>query len=313
MMKDKDVAVVVANRAQNREDRTPEARPKDALVAWRDMADRVTELAVVQAAVRLLIDKQVDARTCFDNIDGQLCRNANYAKTVFRLVGGRFEYVKDNGGKPLVQKHSFEDHEGPYYVYEAFGKYILPTGDYVEASGMWSSRDRFFGVKAGEFRDVSEVNERFIRQAALTECFKKCVFTAMGYGHLTEDEAAKQGIAKAGSGYEHKTGRQAGSSAKDAPETADRRAEIERVCVDLLGAGYTRSGFALPATPEKVLETLTANPEKDWGGWRSFRAIKETQLGRILKAARSELEAIGPAPEAGDDDEPEAGSADLPW
>jgi hypothetical protein len=164
----------------------------------------------------------------------------------------------------------------------------------VEQSGMFSSRDKFLGKADGEYKPVDEVDERSVRQAAQTECFKKCIFTALGYGALTEEEAKKAGIkTTSGHTFDAAKGKQGGSS-DTSQGSKDARAEIEVICKRLFDAGYQPEGAPNIQKPEDILQHVTANPAKKWPGWNSFRAIKETQLERILEEMRKiDAEALG--------------------
>jgi hypothetical protein len=254
-------------------------------VNWSHLASRIDGIAKDQAAVRTAIDRHVDS-SCFDIVDGTACRNKNYAMVVFRLVGGSFEYTKDSRtGAPLVAKEQFTDDDGDYYTYTAYGRYILPDGSYKECSGMFSSRDKLFGKKDGAFRAMSDVNERFVRQAALTECFKKGVLEALGYGDLSVEEAKKAGAKLDTSrGYQHKSGRDGGST--DTAESGDVRANIERICRDMVKSGYEFNKTTYDR-PEDYLKAITANPGRNWEGWKSFRNIKDTQLEKIFQQMES--------------------------
>jgi hypothetical protein len=259
-----------------------EARRPTSLASWKQIESSLSETIKVQTKIRALIDREVNPATCFSNVSGTMCRTHDYAKTVFRIVGGTFEWLKDNTGTPIVKRFTYQDDQGDYYVYEAYGRYILPTGDVVEASGAFSSRDKFFGRKGGELKDLADVDERSVRQAAQTECFKKAIFAALGYGKLSDEDAAKIGVdTSKTSGYQHKSGSKGGST--DSPEESELRGDIEKLCRKLLEMGYEHPGEPVPQKAEDVLQAVTANKEKDWGGWKSFKAIKSTQLGRIRK------------------------------
>jgi hypothetical protein len=252
---------------------------------WAGMAKRIDVVAQAQAAVRLAIDRHVTP-DCYDTVDGVVCRNKNYAKLVFRLIGGSFRYIKSpQTGEPLIVKNEYEDGEGKYYTWTSYGEYELPNGDLLECSGLFSSRDKFFGkipkAQGGGFKDASEVDERNVRQAAMTECFKKGVLGALGYSDLSADEAAKAGIkTDAKRSFNHNAGSKGGDT--DTPEQRSDRGAIERLCIDLLGAGF-HVGSMKFNQPVEILKALTASndPKSNWKGWNNFGFIKVDQLGRI--------------------------------
>ena len=226
--------------------------------------------------IHRVIDRQVTP-DCYEVMDGQVCRNINYARLIHRLVGGTFSFLKDDHGKPLIIKTNYDDAAGPYYVYEAFGRYELPNGEVMEASGMFSSRDKFLGRAGGEFKDQQDVDERSVREAAQTECFKKCIFAALGYPkHSTEADLKAAGVdtARAASFQHGAAGSRGGST--DGKDEAQQRSEVRQMCVDLLNANWQKQGQPPPQTPEEVLQQIT-HSEK-FGGWRSFEKISKAGL-----------------------------------
>ena len=220
------------------------------------------------------IDKQVNPEVDFDKFDGTIRRNINYAKKVFRIVGGSWSWLKDDQGRPMVVRLDYEDSQGKYYVYEASGCYTLPNGESIEGTGMFSSRDKFFGRKSGEFKPVEDVDERSVRQAAQTECFKKCIFTALGYGEATEAELAKCGVNTgdtSGHDFERRKGNQGGNT--DSDEQGDKRAEIKRMCVDMYNVAFQPDDADAFGKPEDVLKYLTKSKNGKFSGWDSFEKI----------------------------------------
>jgi len=258
-------------------------------------------------AIQAFIDRKVDPETDFDAFTEYdksakkdvtiVRRNHSYAKKVFGVVGRSFEWLKDPQGRPLVEKHIYKDDEGEYYVYEAYGRYTLPGGQTFEGSGMFSSRDKFFGTVAGEFKPVSEVNERSIRQAAQTECFKKCIFTALGYGEASEADMQKKGVDTAKTGKQtFGKGTQGGNT--DDGEAKDKRDEIKTMCIDLQFRGVKDEDDNEIQSPEEVLTYLTKSAkEGGFTGWRSFEKISARGLEPSYKQVKACYESMSKAKE----------------
>ena len=45
-----------------------------------------------------------------------------------------------------------------------------------------------------------------------------------------------------------------------------------------MAAGWKKPDGTLPTSSEDVLQAVTANPDRGWGGWRSFKNITEKSL-----------------------------------
>jgi len=166
--------------------------------------------------------------------------------------------------------------------YEAYGRYTPPfgSGDVVEASGMFSSRDKFFGQVNESFKPMSEVNEQDVRQAAQTECFKKCIFLALGLGKLSEEELKKLGVdTSKADGYKGSTGGKQGGST-DSEEDQVMRDEIQRMCTDLWKQGVKNPETEKPyGNATDVLKSLTkSDKENGFPGWKGFKSISAKGL-----------------------------------
>lgn len=242
------------------------------------------EVAVAQRVelldrIKSLIDQRVDAG-CFDRFednDGKIKvrRNKNYADIVGATIGATFRYLKDERGHPLFTRINYQDDEGPYYVYECFGVASLPGMVEIECSGAASSRDKF--LSRGQRLSVSEVDERFVRQMAATECRKKGILSLLGLsGDGTEGEMSRVGKdARGFAGNKFQAGAQGGKT--DDGAQADMRGDIKRMCQGLLAAGWHKEGSAEPTTIDAVCQQITENPPK-FGGWRVIDRISEKGL-----------------------------------
>jgi len=234
--------------------------------------------------------KYIDPQVDLVMIEGNPAKTSNFAHKLYRIVGGTFEYVKDVQGHPMVSRMDHSDNEGAYYVYEAFGRYQAPYGDggWFEASGAWSSRQKFFGRVDGSFKPVEQVDEQNVRQAALTECFKKCIFGALGIGALQADKLKELGVDTTNiRGYTFKKGTKGGDT--DSDVDSDVRAKIEMICQELANQKFSTSGNPTATTPGQVLKQITHREyEKDgkkqvFTGYDNFKKITVKSLGLTLK------------------------------
>lgn len=267
--------------------------------------------------IHQIIDSRVTS-DCFDRFEegGQLSirRNANYAKVVHGIVRGSFIFLKDAAGNVQMKRYDFADEKGPYFVYEVFGAYHL-GGEVTEAHGSFSSRDKFFGKRAGAFKEIWEVDERSIREAAITECFKKAVFKSLGYGDSNAAEMERAGKdAKGIQGHTFQAGKQGGST--DTQAQADDRGQIEKMCRALLAAGFQVQGEAVPASPEDVLRLISCSRGKDrkpdgrFPGWKSFKGISDKGLDRTKADVTRTWEKYAQAPD--DDADQDGGGSNGP-
>ena len=258
----------------------------------RDIESRIALLAKVHG----IIDRHINPATDINVVHGKLCRNIHFARKLFRLVGGSFTYLRDNAGKPLVTRTDHVDDAGPYYIYETFGRYEPPFGlnDVVEFSGMFSSRDDFFGIVDEELKPIEDVNEQNVRQASQSECFKKCVFTGLGLPPLEADRLQSAGIDLSKvSGYSGKgtQGRKGGST--DSEEENAVRAEIESICRDLFKNGWKDPATGKPcASAEDVLTAITRSKNGQFSGYRRFGNISTKNLTRTASEVTSAFAAF---------------------
>lgn len=267
------------------------SRDAGALVDWEQMAMNISRTVKFQDQVRQLIDKAVNPETCFDKLDGVLCRNINYARTAFPLLGGKMEWMRDVNGQPLVIRQDYTDKNGAYYVYEAYVRYTLPNGHVVETSGAFSSRDKFFaregvyenGQKTGtRLKGSEEVDERAVRQAAQTEAFKKAVFTALGL--TTLDEGNADFARNVGDGYKHQSRKPDQKPQEGGQLTPEEQRVNIASMVDEMFEGGFRCGALPPGSPSDVLEHITQSGQ--FKGWRNPGKITERSLPITTKQVR---------------------------
>jgi hypothetical protein len=269
---------------------------KSEVVDLLKMEAELEQRQAIVERVHCILNRKLDPERDISMVFGRPCRNKNAAKIAYRIFGGTFEFLKDDHGCPILLRRDYSDSEGAYYVYECFGRYTPPfgMGDSVEASGMFSSRDQFLGMEdsetdAGEkkFKNVSQVDEASIRQAAQTECFKKCVFLGLGLPELTEDDLKALGVdtSKTPGHRGEVAGKKGGSVDSDADTIT--RGEIELMCRELFKSGAKSPATGKPFTAaEAVLQEATHND--NFKGWNKFPAITV----RALKITHEQVTAF---------------------
>ncbi len=236
--------------------------------------------------IKVIIDKRVSP-DCFDKFQDdkghtKIRRNKNYADVVAATVGASFRYLKDERGQPIFTRTNYQDDDGPYYVYECYGIAEIPGMVAMECSGAASSRDKF--LSRGRKLTVAEVDERFVRQMAATECRKKGILALLGLsGDSNEAEMNRAGKDTGGiSGHKFQKGTKGGST--DTQEQADIKGEITRMCIAMLEAGYEKEGEAQPTTADQVCLLITKQGK--FPGWRSIKAITEKGLERTYNEVK---------------------------
>jgi hypothetical protein len=262
------------------------------IAALQEMAAAVDQRVAILDRIKQIIDARV-AVDCFDKFedtkqDGTkeitVRRNKNYADIVAATIGAGFEFLKDPEGRPLVTRINYQDDKGPYYVYECYGRAYIGQHS-IECSGAASSRDKF--LSRGGRLDVTQVDERYVRQMAATECRKKGILSLLGLsGDSSAGEMEKIGK-KAGTfaGATFQKGKSGGSV--DTSDQADKRAQIERMARALVESGFAIPGEAPLTTPESVLKAITLSrtdkkPDGKFAGWGSFKAISEKSIDRTF-------------------------------
>lgn len=246
--------------------------------------------------IHTMLQKRINPKRDIARLGGKARRTINFARICRRVIGGDVAYLRDDKTGLPYRRLDYKDDGGEYYVYTSSCVWSLPWGERVEGVSLVSSRDPFFGIEDEQLKPLSEVNEAHIAQKAVTEAFKQAVFVGLGFPKdVSDDELASYCIdASAASGHSFDSARgKRGGSKDSSQESKDYRALIEVGCKELVGMGYKDSNGNPIMKPEEVLQHITANPEKGWEGWRSFRAIKESQLERINAQVHKEIETFG--------------------
>lgn len=251
--------------------------PGDIAVVGKALKDRIE----LMDRIHTLLQQRIVPERDLKNIGGKFRRTINFARICRRVVGGDIVYRRDPKTDLPYRRQEWKDDKGDYYTYNCSCQWRLPWGEVVEGMALVSSRDPFFGLEDGDFKDPGDVNESHIAQKSVTEAFKQAVFVGLGFPKdVTPDELSKYGVdgGKAtGHNFDAAKGNKGGSQATS-QESKDKRAEIEAACREMMAAGWKKPDGTLPTSPEDVLQTVTANPDRGWGGWRSFKNITEKSL-----------------------------------
>jgi len=137
------------------------------------------------------------------------------------------------------KKEEWTDSEGKAYRYIYEGKATLGAR-VIFAQGNFSTRDKFLGFKDNEWRDITEINEGHIRNAAYHIFMGNAVKELLGLRALPRAEyeklmtATKQNAGKT-AGHKYGKGTKGGTS-KD--ETQQQQ-ELAEACNTIVNAGYT--------------------------------------------------------------------------
>lgn len=251
--------------------------PGDIAVVGKALKDRIE----IMDRIHTLLQQRIVPERDLKNIGGKFRRTINFARICRRVVGGDIVYRRDPKTDLPYRRADWKDDKGDYYTYTCSCQWRLPWGEVVEGLSLVSSRDPFFGLEDGDFKDPGEVNEAHIAQKSVTEAFKQAVFVGLGFPKdVTANELSKYGVdggRASGHQFDSAKGNKGGSQATS-QGSKDKRAEIEAACREMMAAGWKKPDGTLPASAEDVLQTVTSNVDKGWGGWRSFKSITEKSL-----------------------------------
>lgn len=96
-------------------------------------------------------------------------------------------------GSFKTEKVMSEDENGRFYFYQTSGVFSLKE-DKIEAVGTCSSKDKFFAVRGGQLKPLSEVDETNIMKASYTNCVVNGITRLLGLRNLTWDQVKNGGI-----------------------------------------------------------------------------------------------------------------------
>jgi len=140
------------------------------------------------------------------------------------------------------KKESWDDEAGKAYRYTFEGKATLGSR-IIYCTGSYSTRDPFLGKKGGEFKDIKEINENHIRNAAYHIFQGNCIKVMLGLRNFPVGEYQKimastgQAASKT-TGHGYANGSQGGTSSED----TNKQIELGTLILDMANANY---GFAI--------------------------------------------------------------------
>ena len=250
------------------------------------MQDMEHRIAIIDKA-QLLIQKRINPVTDIKKFGDKWRRTINFARKCFRIVGGSLTWQRFGEHQLPYLREERKDDAGIYYAYTHVCAWALPWGELIEGTSMITSREPFFGIEEEKPKALSAVDEHDVCEMGKSEAIKNAVFTGLGLGKdVDATELAKYGVdgaLAAGHDFAAAKGARGGQGATDADDQANRDA-ARVLCKTLLDAGWTPESGEEMTTPETVLKAITANPEKDWPGWSSFKPKKlSSQLPRIIE------------------------------
>jgi hypothetical protein len=194
--------------------------------------ERKAELAdKMKAAIQHLIVNQTYPED-WTNQGNKACLGSAGAERIGRMFPIKFTDVE------FVKEDATDANGTAYrYVYRGFAS-LYERIVYVE--GTYSTRDKFLGFKAGEWKPVEDINEGHIRSAAYHVFQGNAVKALLGIRNLpweeymrimegTGQDPGKTQKVKRGSGT------QGGTSAKD----SDHQKELAETCIEFANAGMT--------------------------------------------------------------------------
>lgn len=160
--------------------------------------------------------------------------------------GIKSRILKDTNGKPIIEKEIHSDKKGEYYVFVAYGAgFSAKLGKSVEDVGTGSQRDKFFGMKAGELREVEDIDINMIRKKAITNMHNRIVKRIIGLSSVTKEELKEAGLnIDKIHRVEYETGSQK-AAAVLSDESKKKRNEIWKICLNLANGNEKDAAFVL--------------------------------------------------------------------
>ena len=189
-------------------------------------------------------------------------------------------------GTPTFEKETIKDDLGEYIQYTCSGD---GWWNNVEGSeiGVCSTRDDFFGTRAGGFKPLSEVDLTDIKKKAFTNWANRLIKKLLGLTYTWEElkelsggKIALDTVKK----VQFAAGAKGGNA--DSPETKAKRQEIGKMLMDL-NAGD-------PAAASKMLEEMTTfqgtnGPVK---GKTKLEHLSEKQVPMVYGQLKKKIEAF---------------------
>lgn len=163
---------------------------------------------------------------------GKMCLSSAGAERIGRMFPIRF-------GQAKYEKQEFEDKYGRGFRFICTCD-VTMNDRTVPAQGSYSTRDKFLGYAHGEWKDPSDVNEGYIRNAAYHICIGNGIKAILGIRNLPKSEYVRI-MAAAGHNPGQATTVQRGQGNQGGTSGDDRakQQELVAICLYIADAGLT--------------------------------------------------------------------------
>lgn len=194
------------------------------------------------------LDKVVKHAEKFLAVQGQVRKMAINLTNIHDWVdeGGQ-PYLQERGTQKIAmafgvsiknvkcEEQPREDDDGKYITFYHTGEAVW-QGRVSPQTGTCSTRDKFFGRKAGGHKPLKEVDLDNVRKKSMTNFLNRCIKSALGLSFTWEEieqysggKVSRANLAKAGKAVAYDKGTQGGTSQQKAPETQEQKDEKGQV------------------------------------------------------------------------------------
>jgi hypothetical protein len=187
-----------------------------------------------------------------DGDKAKACLGSAGAERVGRSFPIRYRDVKHT-------KEAFTDvnGEGYRYIYEGYAE-LYERIVYVQ--GSYSTRDAFLGKTKGEWRDVADINEGFIRNAAFHIFTGNAIKALLGLRGMPAAEYQRiMGGTKRDPTKSPTVTRGQGTQGGSSEDDSKHQAELGKLCIEIANMGRT---VVLDSEHKPVLGTLSDGDER---------------------------------------------------
>lgn len=171
-----------------------------------------------------------------DGEKAKACLSASAAIRVAR--NGNFAICFEDGIQSFKESFTDENGSGYRYIYEG---YVSLNGMRVYAVGQYSTRDALLGRAGGKFKDVKDIHESYIRQAAHTYFKGNAIKDLLGLKGIPATEfaaiASEMGWDTKKTGqHSYDKGGKGGATAVEEDST-EVKSKLRKIIVDLAKTG----------------------------------------------------------------------------
>lgn len=219
-------------------------------------------------------------------IEGQPYLEISGSQKIARLFGVCWRDVKKN-------KEDKTDSKGSYYVYSYTGTFFLAghEDESVEFLGTCSSRDKFFGTKGGELKDVDDVDELNIMKKAWTNLLNRGIKGLLGLNNLTADMLKNAGLDMGkSSSVTYGKGTKGGTS--KAKVKSDMANKIKAMCLFLANGDQNKAGDYYHKEPGKADFEIEEDGKKKLIIAKEVNQLSEKHANKIYGNLKKEFEKL---------------------